>query len=197
MLTFVAESFIDEMARAQGAEPLAYRVGMLGGSPRLAQALMTAARIGGGDGGAPGSNRGLACASLFGSNIGLLAEATRGSDQRIQVSRLVAAVDAGRIVNPNLVRQQIEGGLLAALAMAVVPTPEYVGGMPRAAPLGGKPFERLKDVPKIEIELIRSDEESGGVSGLGTAVLAPAVANAVAAGTGRRLRNLPFDPMAA
>jgi isoquinoline 1-oxidoreductase beta subunit len=60
-----------------------------------------------------------------------------------------------------------------------------------------KPFERLKDVPKIEIELIRSDEESGGVSGLGIAVLAPAVANAVAAGTGKRLRNLPFDPMAA
>jgi isoquinoline 1-oxidoreductase beta subunit len=196
-IIFAVESFVDEMARAQGAEPLAYRVGMLGGSPRLARALMTAARIGGWDGGAPGSNLGLACASLYGSNIGLLAEATIGSDQNVRVSRLVAAVDAGRIVNPNLVRQQVEGGLRAALATAVVPAPEYIGGMPRAVPIRGKPFERLHEVPRIEIELIRSDEQPGGVSGLGMAVLAPAVANAVAAGTGRRLRNLPFDPMAA
>jgi len=106
-------------------------------------------------------------------------------------------VDAGRIVNPNLVRQQIEGGLLAALAAAVVPAPEYIGGMPRAVPMRGRPFGRLHEVPRIEIELIQSNERSGGVSGLGMAVLAPAVANAVAAGTGRRLRNLPFDPMAA
>ena len=59
----------------------------------------------------------------------------------------------------------------------------------------GRGFERLADVPKVEIELIQSGEEPGGVSGLGLAVLAPAVANAIAAGTGRRLRNLPFDTM--
>jgi isoquinoline 1-oxidoreductase beta subunit len=69
--------------------------------------------------------------------------------------------------------------------------------MPRATPMRGMGFERLHEVPKIEIELIPSDEPVGGVSGLGMAVLAPAVANAVAAGTGRRLRNLPFDPMSA
>ena len=197
MMAFINESFIDEMARAQRAEPLAYRIGMLGGSPRLAQALMTAAAIGGWDGGGPGSNLGLACASRFGSSIALLAEATIGADQNIKVSRLVAAVDAGRIVNPNLVRQQIEGGLLAALAAATVPSPPYIAGMPQAVPMREKRFERLHDVPKIEVELIRSDEEPGGVSGLGMAVLAPAVANAIAAGTGKRLRNLPFDPMSA
>jgi isoquinoline 1-oxidoreductase beta subunit len=120
-----------------------------------------------------------------------------GADQRVKVSRLVAAVDAGRIVNPNLVRQQIEGGLLAALADATVPAPEYVAGMPRAEPMAGRGYERLHEVPKIEVELIRGEDEPGGVSGLGMAVLAPAVANAIAAGTGRRLRNLPFDPMAA
>jgi isoquinoline 1-oxidoreductase beta subunit len=127
----------------------------------------------------------------------LLAEATIGADQRIKVSRLVAAVDAGRIVNPGLVRQQVEGGLLAALALAVVPAPEYVAAMPRAAPMRGRGFERLGEAPKIEIELIQSEQEPGGVSGLGMAVLAPAVANAIAAGTGKRLRNLPFDPMSA
>ena len=195
--TFATESFVDEMARAMGLDPLACRMGMLGGSPRLARALTTATAIGGWDGGGPGSSMGLACASLYGSHIGLLAEATIGADQRVRVSRLVAAVDAGRIVNPNLVRQQIEGGLLAALADATVPPPEYVAGMPRAEPIRGRGYERLHEVSKIEVELIRGNDEPGGISGLGMAVLAPAVANAIAAGTGRRLRNLPFDPMAA
>jgi isoquinoline 1-oxidoreductase beta subunit len=193
--TFATESFVDEMARAMRAEPLAFRIGLLGGAPRLAQAIMTAAKIGGWDGGGPGSNLGLSCASLFGSHIGLMAEATVGADQRIKVSRLVAAVDAGRIVNIGLVRQQVEGALLSALASAIVPQPSYIAGMPRAAPMRGRGFERLQEVPKIEVEVIQSDEEPGGVSGLGMAVLAPAVANAIAAGTGKRLRNLPFDPM--
>jgi isoquinoline 1-oxidoreductase beta subunit len=197
LTTFATECFIDEMARAMGLEPLACRMGMLGGSPRLARALTTATAIGGWDGGGPGSSMGLACASLYGSHIGLLAQATIGADQRVKVSRLVAAVDAGRIVNPNLVRQQIEGGLLAALADATVPAPEYVAGMPRAEPIRGRGYERLHEVPKIEVELVRGNDDPGGVSGLGMAVLAPAVANAIAAGTGRRLRNLPFDPMAA
>jgi isoquinoline 1-oxidoreductase beta subunit len=196
LATFATESFIDELARVLHAEPLAFRIGMLGGAPRLARAISTAAAIGGWDGGAPGSSMGLACASLYGSHIGLLAEATIGPDQRINVSRMVAAVDAGRIVNPNLVRQQIEGGLLAALAAAKISAPEYIAGMPRAVPMRAG-YERLRDVPKIEVEIIQSDLAPGGVSGLGMAVLAPAVANAIAAGTGRRLRNLPFDPMAA
>lgn len=196
-MVFATESFIDEMARAMGQEPLACRMGMLGGAPRLARAIATAAAIGGWDGGGPGSSMGLACASLFGSHIGLLAEATIGADQRIKVSRIVAAVDAGRIVNPNLVRQQVEGGLLGALAAATVGAPEYVAGMPKAEPMRGRGYERLDEVPKIEVELIRGSDQPGGVSGLGMAVLAPAVANAIAAGTGKRLRNLPFDPMAA
>ena len=197
MIAFATESFVDEMARALGAEPLSFRIGLLGGSPRLVEAIMAAAKIGGWDGGAPGSSMGLACASLSGSHIGLLAEASISADQRVKVSRLVAAVDAGRIVNPGLVRQQVEGGLLAALAAATVPAPEYVAGLPKAVRLRGRGFERLQEVPKVEIELIASDADPGGVSGLGMAVLAPAVANALAAGTGKRLRNLPFDPMSA
>lgn len=196
LTTFLTESFIDELARALHSEPLAFRIGMLGGAPRLARAISAAAAIGGWDGGAPGSTMGLACASLYGSHVGLLAEATVGADQRIRVSRLVAAVDAGRIVNPSLVRQQVEGGLIAALSAAVIPAPEFIAGMPRAVPMRTG-YERLREVPKIEVEIIQSQERPGGVSGLGLAVLAPAVANAIAAGTGRRLRNLPFDPMAA
>jgi isoquinoline 1-oxidoreductase beta subunit len=110
---------------------------------------------------------------------------------------MVAAVDCGRMVNPNLVRQQIEGSLLHALDLATTPAPEFVGGMPAARPLGGLGLRRLSPVPKIEIELIGSRETSGGVSGLGHLVCAAAVANALASGTGRRLRNLPFNLMAA
>lgn len=197
MMAFLTESFIDEMARAMGAEPLAYRIGMLGGAPRLARAVTTAAAIGGWDGGAPGSSMGLACASLNGSHIGLVVQASIGADQRARVTRMTAAVDAGRVINPGLVRQQVEGGLLAALAAATVPAPEFVAGTVRAMPMRGRGFERLHDVPKVEVELIVGNDAPGGVSGLGMAVLAPALANAIAASTGRRLRNLPLNPMAA
>ena len=194
LTTFPTESFIDEMARAAGAEPLAYRMGMLGGNLRLAHAISTAAGIGGWDGGGEGSSLGIAACSAFGSHIGLLAEASIGDDQQVKVSRLVAAVDCGRIVNPGLVRQQIESGLLAALSLATIDPPEFIAGLPLAS---GARVPRLARTPSIEVELISSKEAPGGVSGLGAAVLAPAVANAVAAAGGRRLRSLPFAPMSA
>ncbi|RST32109.1 xanthine dehydrogenase family protein molybdopterin-binding subunit [Sphingomonas ginkgonis] len=185
---FATESFVDEMARAGGAEPLSYRVAMLGTNLRLAEALLAAARIGGWDGGGAGSTMGLAAVSAYGSHIGLLASATIGEDRTVRVDRLVAAVDCGRVINPGLVRQQIEGGLVSALQQATRPTPRLVAGMPVAADPGGLRLDRL---PRIEIELVPSDAAPGGVSGLGLLPLAPAVANALAA-QGRRLRKLPF-----
>ncbi|GAC1574926.1 MAG: xanthine dehydrogenase family protein molybdopterin-binding subunit [Sphingomicrobium sp.] len=196
MAGFVTESFIDEVARAIGAEPLAFRIAMLGGNVRLAKAIMTAAAIGQWDGGGSGSTMGLACASAFGSHIGLLAQARIGDGQHIVVDRLVAAVDCGHAINPSLVRQQVEGGLLAALALAIAPAPVFVAGMPRARPLKLLGLERLAGTPKIEVELIPSSGAPGGVSGLAFTVLAGAVGNALAA-AGRRLRSLPFDSTAA
>ncbi|MDP9086189.1 MAG: molybdopterin-dependent oxidoreductase, partial [Pseudomonadota bacterium] len=114
----------------------------------------------------------------------------------IVVDRLVAAVDCGRAINPILVRQQVEGGLLAALALAIAPAPVFVAGMPRALPLRLLGLERLAGTPKIEVELIPSSDAPGGVSGLAFTVLAGAVGNALAA-AGRRLRSLPFDSTAA
>ena len=184
-------------ARAQGAEPLAFRIGLLAGNVRLARAVMAAATIGGWDGGASGGGMGLACASAFGSHIGLLAQAHVGADQRVVVDRLVAAVDCGRAINPGLVRQQVESGLLAAFQLATAPAPEIIAAMPRARPLRALGYNRLSGTPKIEVELIPSSEAPGGVSGLGSTVLAPAIANALAAATGKRLRGLPFDLLAA
>ncbi|HEX6217848.1 MAG TPA: molybdopterin cofactor-binding domain-containing protein [Sphingomicrobium sp.] len=193
-LTFATESFVDDLARAMGSDPLAYRMAMLSGSPRLAHCLSTAAAIGGWDGGGPGSNLGLACASAFGSHIALLAEASVGTDQRLAVHRLVAAVDCGRMINVGLVRQQVESGLLWALGQATAPAPEFAGGMAIARPLD---LPRLKGTPDIHIELVASAADPGGLSGLPATVLAPALANAVAAGTGLRMRSLPFDPASA
>jgi isoquinoline 1-oxidoreductase beta subunit len=140
---------------------------------------------------------GLACGSAFGSHIALIAVAGVGADQRIVVDRLVAVVDCGRAINPGLVRQQVEGGLLHALSLATAKAPEYVAGMPIARSYRSARYGGALSVPDITVELIPSGADPGGVSGLGHLVLAPALANALAAATGRRLRNLPFDLMAA
>jgi len=196
-MTFFTESFIDELAHAAGLEPLAFRMALLGGNPRLAHCIQAAAASGGWDGGARGSTLGLAACSAYGSHIGLLADATIGADQSVEVHRLVAAVDCGRIVNPQLVRQQIEGGLIWALGLTSVREPDWAAGMPRSRPLGAIGLPRIARTPRIEVQLVSSNAAPGGVSGLGVAVLAPAVANAIFAATGKRLRNLPFDPAVA
>lgn len=196
-LAFFTESFIDELARAAGMEPLAFRMSMLGGNGRLARCLQGAARLAQWDGGGPGSNMGLAGCSAFGSHIGLVASATIGPDQRVKVQRLFAAVDCGRVVNAGLVRQQVEAGLIWALGQAIVASPEWVAGMPRARPFSHIALPRLSDAPQVMVEVIPSSDAPGGVAGLGTTVLAPAVANALFAATGKRMRSLPFDPMAA
>ena len=197
LTAFANESFIDELARARGVEPLAFRIGLLGGQPRLARVLSAAASRGGWDGGARGSAMGIACASAFGSHIGLLAEASIGPDQRIKVSRLVAAVDAGRLINPGLARQQIEGGLLHALASVTAAAPEVVAGMMRARGLKVMGLERGVTMPSITVLMVEGTGKSGGISDLAETVVAAAMANALYAATGLRLRRLPFDPMSA
>lgn len=195
-IAFFIESFIDELARAAGLEPFAFRMAMLGQNPRLARCLQQVASASDWDGGARGSTMGIAACSAFGSHIALVAEATVGAGQTIEVHRLVATVDCGRMANQDLVKQQIQGGLLWALAQAVVPGPEWLGPMPKARPIGGLGLPRLAHTPEIRVDLVDNNLPPGGVNGLGVAVLAPAVANAIYAGTGKRLRNLPFDPMA-
>jgi len=164
---------------------------------RLARCFQAAARQASWDGGGPGSTMGIAGASAFGSHIGLVASASIGGDQRVKVHRLVAAVDCGRVINSGLVEQQVTAGLIWALAQATVAAPEWVAGMPRARPLGALALPRLADAPEVVVEIISSSDPSGGVSGLGCLPLAPAVANAIHAGSGKRMRVLPFDPMAA
>jgi isoquinoline 1-oxidoreductase beta subunit len=194
---FFTESFIDELAHAAGIEPLAFRMSMLGGNTRLARCFQAATQLAGWDGGAAGSTMGIAGASAFGSHIALVATASISTGQRLTVQRLVAAVDCGRVVNPGLVEQQIEGGLIWALAQATVRSPEWIAGMPRARPIGGIDLPRLADTSEIVVQILSSAEDSGGISGLGTLPVAPAVANAIHAGSGKRMRSLPLDAGAA
>lgn len=195
-MAFFTESFIDELAHAAGLEPLAFRMSLLGNNGRLARCLQGAARLAQWDGGGRGSTMGIAGWSAYGSHVGLVATASIGDTQRVKVQRLVAAVDCGRVVNSGLVAQQIESGLVWALAQATVESPEWIAGMPRARPWSQISLPRIGELPDIVIEQVPSSEPPGGISGLSSAVLAPAVANAIYAATGKRMRALPFDPMA-
>jgi len=111
---------------------------------------------------------------------------------RPKVERLVAAVDCGRAINPDLVRQQIEGGLMFGLAGALGVATGYARNLPTANDLGELRLPRLADTPDITVELIASNEAPGGVSELAVPPVAPALANALASATGRRFRSLPL-----
>ncbi|MEH3158800.1 MAG: molybdopterin-dependent oxidoreductase [Sphingomonas taxi] len=189
---FFTECFVDELARVAGTEPLSYRIGMLGGEARLARCLTTVAALGGWDGGTAGSGQGIACHSFRGSHIAVLAEATMGEGGVPRVERLVAAVDCGRTINPDLVLQQIEGGLIFGLAHALGASTGWTQGRSDVRGFAGLGLPRLADAPDVIVELVPSDEAPGGVGELGVPAVAPAIANALHAATGIRLRHLPL-----
>lgn len=191
---FFNECFIDELAHVAQSEPLSYRIGMLGGDVRLARCLSTAAALGGWEGGVPGSGQGIAAHAFRGSYIAVLADAHIDEMQRPRVDRLVAAVDCGRQINPDVVRQAIEGGLIFGMAAALGGATGFTENLADARRLRDLALPRLADTPDITVELIRSDAEPGGVSELGVPPVAPAIANALQSATGFRMRSLPLTP---
>ncbi|MBV9842188.1 MAG: xanthine dehydrogenase family protein molybdopterin-binding subunit [Sphingomonadaceae bacterium] len=189
---FFTESFVDELAAAASVDPLTFRLRMLRETPRLAACLKAAAAMAGWQGGHKGGAQGLACYSAFGSHIALIAEAGVTADQDVKVGRVFAAVDCGTVVNPDLVGQQIEGGIVFALGAAIGAEPGYAGGFAGPRRLGALGLPRLADCPDIEVQLIPSEAPPGGVAELAVPPLAPAVANALFTATGQRYRSLPF-----
>ncbi len=190
---FFNECFIDELARRASMEPVGFRMQMLGENPRAAQVLNVAATLGGWDGGPAGSGMGIALHSAFGSYIALLVEIEMSEEQRPRLLRAVAAVDCGRVVNPNLVRQQIEGGIVHGLAGAIGQPLAFGQGLPTADDLGALRLPGFADAAEISVEVIPSEDDPGGVTDLGVAPVGPAIANAVASLTGQRLRRLPLS----
>jgi len=188
---FFTESFVDELARGAAAEPFSFRMAMLGQQPRLARCLSTVAALGGWQGGGLGTGQGLALHAAYGSLIAVLAEA-RVDGSRVRCDRLVAVADVGRMINPDIVRQQIEGGLIFGLAAATGAAPGFDKGLTRARRLADLNLPRLADAPEITVELIESTEPPGGASELAVPPVAPALANALFAAAGRRYRELPI-----
>lgn len=188
---FFTESFIDELAHVAEVDALVFRMSMLGGNARLARCLQLAAQLGNWQGGGSGTGQGIACHSFRGSHVALLAEAQM-TGRTIKVDRLVAVIDAGRIINPDLVQQQIEGGLIFGLAATLGASTGFTDNFAAVTDLADLSLPRLADAPDITVEIVRSDADPGGVGELAVPVVAPAIANAIQASSGVRLRTLPL-----
>ena len=188
---FFVEGFIDELAHKAGVEPLSFRMQMLVGQTRLARCLTGVAKMAGWDGGGSGSGRGIACHSMRGSHIAIIVTARTGATG-VRVERIHAMADCGRLINPDLARQQIEGGIVFGLAQALGAVTDFESGMPTARRLRDIDLPKLVDVPDITVEFVRNDAAPGGVTELGVPAVAPAIANALFSASGIRLRELPL-----
>ncbi|MFZ1742644.1 MAG: molybdopterin cofactor-binding domain-containing protein [Pontixanthobacter sp.] len=188
---FFIESFIDEAASMFAREPLSYRIEMLGGDPRMVACLQQAARLGEWGGGRDQSGQGIACHRIGEGRIACVATARQG-EGGIKVSKLSAAVDIGRIVNLDIARQQIEGGLIFGLSLALGSSTHYSNGLPTSQRLSDLNLPLLADCPEIAVEFIASEGEPYDPGELGVAVSAPAIANALHSATGLRFRSLPL-----
>ena len=193
LTAFFTECFIDELAAVSGVDPFSVRMAALGNNPRLAQCLSRVAARGGWQGGGVGTGQGLACHSMADSHIAVFAEADLGgTGGRVRVSRLVAVVDCGRVINPDIVKQQIAGGLMFGMAAATGAPVNVIRGLAGPVRMGELGLPRLADAPRIEIELLNSPAPPGGVGELAVPPVAPAIANALYAGSGKRYRTLPL-----
>lgn len=188
---FFVESFIDELAAKAKIEPLSYRMQMMTGRTRLARCLTGVAAMAGWDGGLDGSGMGLACHSMRGGHIAVIVSANRG-EGGLKVRRISATVDIGRIIHPEIARQQIEGGMIYGLAMALGASTRFNRGIASSRRLSDLALPRLSEIPAMQVEFIRSDEEPVGVEEIGVPAVAPAIANALFSATGVRFRQLPL-----
>ena len=197
---FANECFIDELAREAGRDPFLYRMALLGDAPRMAEVLSRATRLGEWDGGSAGSGEGLAMMRMetFGDNEGIgggrIACVARAqlAEGGLRVTRLAVVADIGRIVNLDLARQQIEGGLLFGVGLAAGCSARWQGGRPVPAGLGAMKLPTLSNAPEILLDFVESDAPPFDPGELGVCVAPPAIANALFSATGRRFRTLPL-----
>lgn len=189
---FAMEGFVDELAHAAGQDPLEYRRRLLKNHARHLGALNLAAEKAGWGKPLPkGRSRGIAVHESFGSFIAQVAEVSVEGN-RIRVHRVVCAVDCGVCVNPAGVAAQMESGIVFGLSAALYGELSFKEGRVRQSNFHDYPLLRLHEMPQVETHIVKSAEKSGGVGEPGTPPIAPAVANAVFAATGKRLRRLPL-----
>jgi isoquinoline 1-oxidoreductase beta subunit len=190
---FAMESFIDEAAHAAGSDPLEYRRRLLARHPRPLGVLeLAASRAGWGNPSPAGRARGLAVHESFGSYVAHVAEVSV-TGSRIRVHRVVVAIDCGICVNPAGVAAQMEGCVGFGLSAALHGRLEIEQGQVQESNFHDHPLLRIHEMPAVETHVAASREPPGGVGEPGVPPIAAAVANAVFAATGKRLRRLPLE----
>jgi isoquinoline 1-oxidoreductase subunit beta len=191
---FVVESFLDELAHAAGQDPVAYRRSLLGKNPRSLAVLNKAAREAGwGKPLPPRGARGISLHDSFGTHAALVMEVEVDTQGEILLRRATVAVDCGIAVNPDSVIAQIEGGVLFGLSAALYNGITFENGRVQQSNFHDYRQIRMNEVPPFDVFVMTSEEKPGGLGEVGTVSAAPALANAIFAATGVRLRALPID----
>ena len=190
---FSTETFLDEMAAAAGRDPLEFRRALLTKHPRHLGVLNLAAEKAGWDKPlAKGRGRGIAVHESFNSFVAQVAEVSIGKDGALKVERVVCAVDCGIAVNPDVIRAQMEGGIGFGLSAALYGAITLKDGVVEQSNFHDYQPLRINEMPKVEVHIVASNAAPTGVGEPGVPCIAPAVANAVFAATGQRLRKLPL-----
>ena len=190
---FFKESFIDEMAHAAGKDPFEFRRGLLGDQPRFKAALEKAAAMAGwGTALPPGEGRGIAICESFGTIVAEVVHVAVSAEGRLKVLQVYAAVDCGDVVNVDTATAQVEGGIIFALSAALLSEITIAQGRVVETNFRDYPMIHIADAPKVTTAFIRSDAPLGGLGEPPVPPLAPALANAIYAATGIRVRTLPI-----
>lgn len=188
---FAVEVMMDELARAAGQDPVAFRLANATDDRMKAVIRLAAEKAGWGAPLPAGRTRGIAAHRSFNTYVAEVAEVSF-ADGGIKVERVVAAVDCGRVVNPDVVRAQVEGGIGFGLGAALHDAITLSGGTVEQANFDTYQPLRMSQMPRVEVHLVASDAAPTGIGEPGVPPLAPAVANAVLAATGRPVHRLPF-----
>jgi isoquinoline 1-oxidoreductase beta subunit len=190
---FVVESFMDELAHAAKQDPVAFRKKLLANNPSTLNVLELAAEKSGWGTPLPqGIGRGITVQSTFGSFLAVACEAEVAPGGSIRLRRLVAALDCGQVVNPNSVKAQIEGGLVFGMTAALYGEITFEKGRAQQSNFNDYRMLRMDEASPIEVHLVESSEKPGGLGETGTVAAFPAIANAVFAASGLRIRHLPL-----
>ena len=190
---FVVESFVDELASAAKKDSIQFRRSLLGKSPRLLGVLNLAAEKAGWGTPLPeGVGRGVSVQFVMGTYLSQIAEVEVTKEGEVRVRRVVCAVDCGQIVNPDTIVAQIEGGIIFGISAVLWGEITLKDGRVEQNNFNDYRVLRINETPTIEVHLVKNGEAPGGIGEPGTIGIAPAMANAIFAATGKRIRKLPI-----